>query len=198
MLLKSLRLFSSPGIASKHGGCLSPQRFPKSPLLFESRRTNRNKASVPAASTLLQPLEHVQQPPAHMLSIVLPNFSKYPCLTQKIMTITTMIQKPNSPNQNDQQMQVRRDCFFCWRPSHESSCFKAGRGEVPPIVDSSSMWTAVLKRFQKAGSRTPDIAMMFGGCWVLRIREVSGCVCIWNLSSSFDNEQYRLSGRKVG
>jgi len=38
-------------------------------------------------------------------------------------------------------------------------CFSSGRGLTPPTDDSSSRWTAVLKRFQNAGSRTPDIVV---------------------------------------
>jgi len=42
---------------------------------------------------------------------------------------------------------------------HTYCCFSSGRGLTPPTEDSSSRWTAVLKRFQNAGSRTPDIVV---------------------------------------
>jgi len=67
-------------------------------------------------------------------------------------------------------IRVRR-CFFRFLSSHESICFKGGGFEDELEVEvvsemfpfSSSICTAIEKRFQNAGSRTPAMAIV--GLW---------------------------------
>ena len=92
-----------------------------------------------------------------------------PALVNQSTTMTTPAITMAANRKISHPMHRVRFCFFFSRSAHDRACFKDGREPLEvaeraseTVFCSSSRWTAMLKRRQKAGSRT--LAMLI---WVL-------------------------------